>query len=219
MTATKIDRRHLPRPPEGLDRISARFGKVHDSVLAREVGLSDDQVRYWRLKTGKGPKTSARGVLAGKAEAVPGAPNAWLLACGKRLADMERMSPRSVALLFQYEPRAQTFLENARWPKGIACEECSSAEVERQRFYFRCRGCKAYFTLRTGTVLHQTKIPLRKWLRTLYLLETEPRAVAAHWLYKEIGLTFKTTWMVLKRVQAARLGFTRWSRTNPELTR
>lgn len=216
-----MDRRKLQRPPKALVQIRDRLGTASDRLLGDEAGLDEDVVRYWRLKAGvEAHSNSARGALPATGPVDPSNPSCWLLACGPRLACMARMSPVSVQRIFEDEDRARCFLENSRWPDGPFCPACCEPSAKADpRQPIRCRGCRAQYTVRQCSILHSTKIPLATWLRILYLIETEPRASKAHWLAPEIGLTLKTSWMVLKRVQAARLGFTRWSRTRPELTR
>src|SRR3954453_5096723 len=80
-----------------------------------------------------------------------------------------------------------------RWPKGVCCPDCDSAEVIRnghdeqqpQRQRYRCKACHGRFDDLTGTVLAGHHQPLRGWARCLYLmgLNLSNRQIAA-----ELGL-------------------------------
>jgi transposase-like protein len=80
-----------------------------------------------------------------------------------------------------------------RWPKGVCCPDCDSAEVIRnghderqpQRQRYRCKACRGRFDDLTGTVLAGHHQPLRVWVLCLYLmgLNLSNRQIAA-----ELGL-------------------------------
>jgi transposase-like protein len=65
-----------------------------------------------------------------------------------------------------------------RWPGGVRCPECDSAEVikkgcdERQaaRRRYQCRACRQRFDDLTGTVFAGHHQPLRVWVLCLYLM-------------------------------------------------
>jgi transposase-like protein len=65
-----------------------------------------------------------------------------------------------------------------RWPRGVCCPDCGSAEVIRnghderqpQRQRYRCKACHGRFDDLTGTVLAGHHQPLRVWVLCLYLM-------------------------------------------------
>jgi len=71
------------------------------------------------------------------------------------------------------EPLSVAFLERQRWGDSPACPRCWSVAVyqmkgrngERNKDYrWRCRECKQLFTVRTGTIFEETRLPLRVWV-------------------------------------------------------
>ena len=52
-----------------------------------------------------------------------------------------------------------------RWPNGIACSECGSLNIQHRRTRkpqpFRCNDCRKDFSVKTGTVMHSSKLPLK----------------------------------------------------------
>jgi len=80
-----------------------------------------------------------------------------------------------------------------RWPNGVCCPDCSSAEIIRnghderqpQRQRYRCKACHGRFDDLTGTVLAGHHQPLQVWVLCLYLmgLNLSNRQIAA-----ELGL-------------------------------
>ena len=69
-------------------------------------------------------------------------------------------------------------IRTMRWPGGVLCPECSSAEItkdghddtqpERQRY--RCHGCHQRFDDLTGTIFADHRPPLKTWITRLYLM-------------------------------------------------
>jgi len=91
--------------------------------------------------------------------------------------------------LFPDEDAARTYLEARIWPDGVRCPECHSGEritvrVNRPGFY-RCNACGNFdFTVRTGTVMERSKVPLHKWLYSMYLLVTARKGISSLQLAK-----------------------------------
>ena len=68
---------------------------------------------------------------------------------------------------------------------------------------YRCRDCKQYFSVKTGTVIARSQVPLRKWAFAMYLDSTSLKGVASMKLYRDIGVTQKTAWFMLQRIREA----------------
>jgi transposase-like protein len=108
---------------------------------------------------------------------------------------------------FPSEEAARLYLESRLWPYGIRCPSCKSGEriTTRKRVgYYRCNACGNFdFTVRTGTIFERSKVPLQKWLYAMYLLVTARKGISSLQLAKEIGITQKSAWFVLRRLREA----------------
>ena len=51
--------------------------------------------------------------------------------------------------------------------------------------------------------MERSKIPLHKWLYSMYLLMTARKGISSMQLAKEIGVTQKTAWFILGRLREA----------------
>jgi hypothetical protein len=69
--------------------------------------------------------------------------------------------------------------------------------------YFRCLACKEDFTVRTGTIMERSHIPLDKWLYAMYAVATARKGVSSMQLSKELGITQKSAWFMLSRIREA----------------
>ena len=90
------------------------------------------------------------------------------------------MSPTSLVSLSSLidDAKCYALVRQQRWPDGVRCPGCGSAEVirhgrddtQQHRPRYRCRGCDARFDDLTGTVLAGHHQPLRVWVLCLYLM-------------------------------------------------
>ena len=105
------------------------------------------------------------------------------------------------------EKSAVAFLEDKRWGNHPRCLRCGSADVKRVKngrpMSHHCPDCRRYFSVRTGTVMAQSQLPLRKWLYAVYLLHTARKGISALQLSKELGTTHKTAWFLAHRIREA----------------
>ncbi len=108
---------------------------------------------------------------------------------------------------FPDESSAVAFFENRRWGAEPYCPHCGSlnvaAVVGGKPMPWRCRDCRKHFSVRTGTVLSESKLPLHKWLMAIYMLHTARKGVSSAQMAKEIGVTQKTAWFLNHRIQEA----------------
>ncbi len=106
---------------------------------------------------------------------------------------------------FPDEQTAREYLETARWPGGIRCIHCGHDQVWkiREGKLYTCKACRTQFTIRTGTVMEDSHIPIRKWLYAMYLVSTARKGISSIQLAKEIGVTQKSAWFMLGRIREA----------------
>jgi transposase-like protein len=104
---------------------------------------------------------------------------------------------------FPDKESARLYFESRLWPVGPVCPVCESAEriTARKAGYYRCLACAEDFTVRTGTVMERSHIPLHKWLYAMYLLVTARKGISSMQLAKEIGVTQKSAWFMLHRLR------------------
>ena len=78
---------------------------------------------------------------------------------------------------------AEARIRDLRWPDGVICTTCGSAEVagagEHDPPRWRCRRCRRYFTVTAGTALHASKLPLASWEAAAHAGDDSPAGVSA----------------------------------------
>ena len=97
------------------------------------------------------------------------------------------------------------FLLDIRFENGFACPFCGGSECRRirTRNLLRCKSCKADISATNGTFMHRTRLPLRLWIITAFLVMSNKCSVSAVTLMRTLGVTYKTAWFMLHRIRKA----------------
>jgi len=103
--------------------------------------------------------------------------------------------------MFSNETLAREYLEYRRWKLNIKCPDCFSEEsiTKRKGAYYRCNKCKIDFTVRTGTIFKRSHIKLNKLVHFFYLLVTSTKRMSSTQISRDLCMTQKTAWLLLKR--------------------
>lgn len=106
---------------------------------------------------------------------------------------------------FPNEDACEQYILSARFPRGVYCPFCSNHRVYRLETQkrFKCGSCRKQFTVRTGSVLAESKVPLQKWLMTAWIMTSHPKGVSSIQLAKTLGVTQKTAWFLAHRIREA----------------
>ena len=112
-----------------------------------------------------------------------------------------------LAEMFPTEEAATEWFEEQVWGTERGCPKCGSMETSevpnRKPMPYWCPGCRKYFSVRTGTALERSKVPLRKWAFAVYLVTTSLKSVSSMKLHRDLGVTQKTAWFMLHRLREA----------------
>jgi transposase-like protein len=106
---------------------------------------------------------------------------------------------------FGSEDRCHAYLEELRWPDGVKCPRCGSDKISRivKRRQFDCDGCRYQFSVRVGTLFHDSKLPLWKWFLAVYVMGESKKGVSANQLKRMLGVSYKTAWYLCHRIRSA----------------
>ena len=105
------------------------------------------------------------------------------------------------------EEAATRYLEDLRWGDRMACPRCGSLFVtetqDRKPQPYWCSDCRHHFSVRTGTLMAHSQLPLRKWIMAVHLIHTARKGISSVQLSKQIGCTQKTAWFLGHRIREA----------------
>ena len=109
--------------------------------------------------------------------------------------------------IFPTEEAATTWFESVVWEDGRYCPKCGSTETKEvpnaKPMPYWCKGCRSYFSVRTGTPMARSNIPLRKWAIAIYLCITSLKSVSSMKLHRDIGVSQRAAWFMLHRIREA----------------
>ena len=124
---------------------------------------------------------------------------------GPGRADREGISLFKLMEMFPDEASAREWFEDTRWPDGnMFCPHCDSdavGPVNHPTMPYRCSTCYKYFSVKTGSVMHGSKTPLRTWLYAIYLISTNLKDVSSMKLHRDLGISQKTAWHMLHKIR------------------
>ncbi len=113
-----------------------------------------------------------------------------------------------------FEEDCILFLVRLRWPKVLACIRCGGQrtfEFERQgkrgniRHLYECLDCRYQFSPTTGTIFHNSHLPLTKWFLAIQRICSANKEVAAKQLQRELRVTYETAWNMVRRIRTTML--------------
>ena len=109
---------------------------------------------------------------------------------------------------FPDEDAAHKFFAEKQWGKDEKdrfCPHCGGVRTTRteHKMPYHCKDCRKRFSVRTGTILAESNIPLHKWLMAMYLLNTNLKGVSSMKLSRDLDITQKTAWFLAHRIRKA----------------
>ena len=112
-----------------------------------------------------------------------------------------------IADMFPDEESARVWFEQQVWGDERSCPLCGGLQTkptpDGKPLPYWCPDCRRHFSVRTGTVMHRSHIPLRKWAIAVYLHLTSLKGVSSMKLHRDIGVTQSTAWHMLQRIRKA----------------
>ena len=110
--------------------------------------------------------------------------------------------------MFPTEEAATVWFESVVWPDGERyCGKCGGSRTREvpnaKPMPYWCTDCRSYFSVRTGTPIARSNVPLRKWVIAIYLCLTSLKSVASRKLARDIGVKQSTAWFMLHRIREA----------------
>jgi transposase-like protein len=109
---------------------------------------------------------------------------------------------------FTNEDKAREFLEASRWPDGPVCPFCGQlgtvAKLGGKSMgpgWYYCSDCQDKFTVRVGTIMERSHIPMHKWLFASHLIVSSKKGMSALQLSRMLGITYKSAWFMCHRIR------------------
>ena len=130
------------------------------------------------------------------------------------------MTIATVIEQFPDEDTARRWLEGVRWPEGRVCGHCGSPQTNTvsptHPMPYWCTTCQHYFSLKTGTALQRSRLPLRAWVLAVFVMtmhRTEEASLPV--ICQTLAVSRRTAQSMIRRIR--RGSTSRLISTNPQL--
>lgn len=107
---------------------------------------------------------------------------------------------------FPDENSCRLKFKSIRDEEGVICAKCGSKEHywKKDKWQYECKKCKTRTTLRSGTVMHGSKLPFRYWFVAMHLLTSTKKSFSALELQKQLGhKRYEPIWKMLHKLREA----------------
>ncbi len=118
----------------------------------------------------------------------------------------EGMSLIELTEVFSDAASATAWFESLIWPDVRACPHCGSTDTFENSSAgesrpYRCRDCHRHLSVRVGTALARSRVPLRKRVLAICPEMTSLEGVSSMKLHRDLKVTQKTAWFMLQRIR------------------
>ena len=98
-----------------------------------------------------------------------------------------------------------------RWPETDGepvCSKCGGLDAYEYRretgaLCFECRACKAHFSITSGTLFANHKLPLRTYLAAIAIFCNEVKGKSALAISRDLGVSYKACFVLLHKMREA----------------
>jgi transposase-like protein len=102
----------------------------------------------------------------------------------------------------------QRFIIDLRWADGkIRCPYCGSEKVTylANARLWKCyeKHAKAKFSLKVGTIMEDSALPVDKWLTAMWLIVNCKNGISSCEIARDLGITQKSAWHMAHRIRFA----------------
>lgn len=108
--------------------------------------------------------------------------------------------------LYPDEQSCKLKLKAIRDKEGVICRHCGGINHywKSDKWQYECKTCKTRTTLRSGTVMHGSQLPLRYWFVAMHLLTSTKKSFSALELQKQLGHKYyEPIWGMLHKLRLA----------------
>ena len=101
----------------------------------------------------------------------------------------EKMNLLEFQERFATEEACLSYLMQKRWPEGFVCPRCGGQGGYwlQHRRLMECRQCRYQASSTAGTIFHKTRVPLRYWFWTIFLMSRCKAGYTMKGLQKLLG--------------------------------
>jgi len=115
-------------------------------------------------------------------------------------------SLQEAVLYYSSEAVCVEFLSQLFWGgEEKSCIKCGSTTVYglRTRPVYKCRDCKKQFSIKSGTVMQNSPLPITKWVPAIWMVVNCKNGISSCEMARALNVTQKTAWHMNHRIREA----------------
>jgi len=117
----------------------------------------------------------------------------------------EPKSLQEAIIYFSNPDNCVAYITARRWRNGVTCPGCGSDKVKfnpkRRTWQCSTHHAKREFSVKVGTVMEDSHIPLNKWVLAYHLMAASKKGMSAHQLHRMLGVSYKSAWFLAHRIR------------------
>ena len=106
---------------------------------------------------------------------------------------------------FPDETACRKAFKEMRDREGVVCQHCGSHDVVwlESKQQYQCKHCRHRTTLRSGTVMHGSKLPFMYWFIAMHLLTATKKSISAAELQRQLGhKRYQPIWEMMHKLRS-----------------
>jgi transposase len=120
-------------------------------------------------------------------------------------SDDDTMTLSRFLELFPSSDACLDYLKERFHPDGATCPKCGKQTKFhrlKSRPAYSCQYCGHQVYPTSGTIFERSTTSLQLWFWAIYLISSTRGKIPANQLQREIGVTYKTAWRMLREIRA-----------------
>ena len=101
------------------------------------------------------------------------------------------------------DDEAFEMFKDARWPEGVKCPKCDHHDHYwlGTRKQWRCKCCKHTFSVTSGTIFNNRKLPLSTYLAAIAIYTNAVKGISALQLSRDLDVQYKTAFVLAHKLR------------------
>ena len=107
---------------------------------------------------------------------------------------------------FPDEDSCKLYYKKVREKEGITCKKCSCTKHYwlKDKWQWQCSGCRFRTTLRSGTVMHSSKLSFRMWFSAMIFMSYSKKGISALEMQRQLEHKFyEPIWAMMHKIRVS----------------
>lgn len=107
---------------------------------------------------------------------------------------------------FSTDKACREYLVNKFWKNGPVCPYCGNKKKiykYKSRDVHKCSKCEKQFTITTGTIFSDSRLPLHKIFLAYYLISCNKKGISSTQLARALGVSQKSAWYLAHKIRSS----------------